>query len=95
MANIFLICAIRLKFVFHKSQALDQNTGKYIALFGGLVVLAGIIIYFFYNKLHWIGRLPGDIRIEKENFRFYFPLTTMILFSLLLTVIINLIKKFL
>jgi len=43
--------------------------------------------------LHWIGRLPGDIRIEKENFRFYFPITTMILFSVLLTVLFNVIKK--
>jgi hypothetical protein len=44
--------------------------------------------------LHWIGRLPGDIRIERENFRFYFPLATMILFSILLTVIVNLVRKF-
>jgi len=39
--------------------------------------------------------LPGDIRIEKENFRFYFPIVTMLLVSLILTIVINLIKKFL
>jgi hypothetical protein len=54
----------------------------------------GVIIYFFHDKLHWIGRLPGDIRIEKENFRFYFPITTMIIFSLLATIIIQLVKRF-
>jgi len=39
--------------------------------------------------------LPGDIRIEKDNFKFYFPITTMIIFSLLFTLIIQVIKKFL
>lgn len=58
-------------------------------------MVVGLVVYFFGNKLHWIGRLPGDIRIERENTRFYFPLTTMILFSVLLTVIINLVKRFL
>jgi hypothetical protein len=48
-----------------------------------------------HDKLHWIGRLPGDIRIEKQNFRFYFPIVTMLLISLVLTILINLIKKFL
>jgi len=62
-------------------------------LAGGIIFLAGIIIYFFHNKLHWIGHLPGDIRIEKENFRFYFPITTMIIFSILITVILQIIKK--
>ena len=74
---------------------MDQNTGKYIVIFGAGIVLVGIMVYFLHDKLHWIGRLPGDIRVERENFRFYFPLTTMILFSLLLTLVINLIKKFL
>lgn len=73
---------------------MDQNTGKYILLIGGLVVLVGLVVYFFGDKLHWIGRLPGDVRVERENFRFYFPLTTMILLSLLVTLIINLIKRF-
>ena len=74
---------------------MDQNTGKYIIVFGLVILVTGVLIYFFHDKLHWIGRLPGDIRVEKENSRFYFPITTMILFSLLLTLLINLIKKFL
>jgi hypothetical protein len=71
----------------------DQNTGKYIIGFGVLIIVVGLMIYFFHDKLHWIGRLPGDIRVEKENFRFYFPITTMILISLLLTLIVNIIKR--
>lgn len=74
---------------------MDQNTGKYIIGFGVIVVVAGLLIYFFHDKLHWIGRLPGDIRIEKENFRFYFPMVTMVLISLLITLIINIIRRFL
>lgn len=74
---------------------MNQQTGKYILLFGVIIMVIGAIVYFFGNKLNWIGRLPGDIRIERENFRFYFPITTMILFSVLLTVIVNLIRRFL
>ena len=62
---------------------------------GGVLLFAGILVYFFHDKLNWIGRLPGDIRVEKENFKFYFPVVTMILFSVLLTVILNIIKRFL
>lgn len=63
---------------------MNQNTGKYIILIGAIVILIGIIIYFFEDKLHWLGRLPGDIRYEKGNTRIYFPVVTMILLSLLL-----------
>ncbi|HWB64055.1 MAG TPA: DUF2905 domain-containing protein [Chitinophagales bacterium] len=72
---------------------MNSETGKWIILSGVLLVIAGLVIYFFSDKLHWIGHLPGDIRIEKENFRFYFPLTTMILGSLLLSLIIQLVKR--
>lgn len=74
---------------------MNHETGKWIIVAGVLVVIAGIIVYFFHDRLNWIGRLPGDIRFEKENFRFYFPITTMIIFSILLTVIIQVVKRFL
>lgn len=74
---------------------MNQDTGKYFVLIGLGVVLIGVLIYFFHDRLHWIGRLPGDIRVEKENFRFYFPITTLIIFSILLTIIIQIARKFL
>ena len=74
---------------------MNPATGKYIIVIGIIIIAMGLIIYFLHDKLHWIGHLPGDIRVEKENFRFYFPITTMILISLLATLIINLVKKFL
>lgn len=74
---------------------MNSETGKYIILVGAAVVLIGVIIYFFHDKLHWIGRLPGDIRIEKENFRFYFPITTMIILSIVVSLLFRIIRKFL
>ena len=72
---------------------MNSETGKYVIIAGILLAVAGVLIYFFHDKLHWRGRLPGDIRIEKENFRFYFPITTMIIFSLLATALIYLIRR--
>ena len=72
---------------------MNSQTGKWIIAAGIIVVIIGILIYFFHDKLNWLGKLPGDIRIEKENFRFYFPVTTMIIISIVLTLIINIIKK--
>jgi len=73
---------------------MDQQTGKYILIAGVFIVMAGILIYFFHDHLKWFGRLPGDIRVEKQNFKFYFPLTTMIIVSLVATILINLFKRF-
>ena len=73
---------------------MDQQTGKYIFIVGIVIVFIGIVIYFFHDYFRWIGRLPGDIRIEKNNFRFYFPLATMIIVSLVLTILVNIFKKF-
>ncbi len=68
--------------------------GKYLIVIGFVFVVTGIVIYFFQDKTGWLGNLPGDFRIERENFRFYFPLTTMILLSLLVSVILYLVRKF-
>ena len=73
---------------------MDQQTGKYILIAGLLIVMAGLLIYFFHPYFKWIGRLPGDIRIEKQNFRFYFPITTMVIFSIIVTVLFSIFKKF-
>lgn len=69
---------------------MNQQVAKYIMLTGGLLLILGGLLYLFYDKLHWLGRLPGDIRIERDGFRFYFPITTMILLSLLLNLLIRL-----
>lgn len=70
------------------------DIGKILVLVGILIILAGLVIWLGGDKLSWLGRLPGDIRIEKENFRFYFPITTMILLSVFLSLVIWLIRRF-
>jgi len=72
-----------------------QATGKYLIIIGILVVVAGGLVYFFGDRLHWLGRLPGDIRIERDNFRFFFPITTMLLLSGLFNLVIWLVRRFL
>jgi hypothetical protein len=65
-------------------------TGKLLIAAGTLLLVAGLIIwYFFVDKLRWIGHLPGDINIERENFRFYFPITTLILLNLILFILMR------
>ena len=72
-----------------------QHTGKIIIIAGLLIVLAGIIVYFAGDKINWLGKLPGDIRIENENFRLYEPFSTMLLLSAIVSLLIFLIRKFL
>ncbi len=62
------------------------SIGLLFILIGGLIMLAQHFHIPF-------GRLPGDIVIERENFTFYFPITTMILLSILLSLIFNLFQR--
>ncbi len=74
---------------------MNQQAGKYIIAAGICIVIAGIVIYFFHDYFKWFGKLPGDVRIEKEKYRFYFPFVTMIVISIVITIIINIIKRLL
>ena len=59
------------------------------------VVIAGIgVIWLVAPHIPWLGKLPGDIAVERPNFRFYFPVVTCILLSLLLTGVMWLVRKF-
>ena len=70
-----------------------DKLGKGIIVFGIVVIVIGIIVWLFGDKLRFLGRLPGDIRIERENFRIYRPITTMLLVSVLISFILWLIQK--
>lgn len=73
---------------------MNAETGKYIIAAGVIVVIIGILVYFFHDQLKWFGNLPGDVRAEKGRVKFYFPIVTMIIISVVLTIIINVIRKF-
>jgi hypothetical protein len=66
--------------------------GKWLFLSGCLLTLVGLILWISGDRINWLGRLPGDIRIEKENFTLYFPITTMLLLSIAGSLIIKLIQ---
>ncbi len=73
---------------------MNQSVGKLLILGGVILVGLGIIWYFFGDKLGWIGNLPGDIKVEKENSGFYFPITTMILLSVIFSLVMALVRRF-
>lgn len=66
--------------------------GLVIVALGVAVVIVGLL--FWAGWLSWLGRLPGDVRIERENVRVFIPFTSMILISLVLTLILNLLRRF-
>lgn len=70
-----------------------SQTGKILIVTGMVFIVAGVILFLAGDRMNWIGKLPGDIRIVKGNTRFYFPFTTMILLSIILSVILWIIRK--
>lgn len=63
--------------------------GKFLIVTGILISLVGVLLLIFRNSgIPFLGRLPGDIVIQKKNFTFYFPIATSILLSVILSLII-------
>jgi len=69
-----------------------SSFGKILVFFGIVLIVVGIL-FTLAPKIPWIGRLPGDIYIKKENFTFYFPISTSILLSIILSLIFILIGR--
>ena len=70
--------------------------GQILLGIGLVMVILGVVLLLassFSGKVPWIGRLPGDVYIERGNFRFYFPLATSILVSIILTLILTFIGR--
>ena len=64
-----------------------QFLGKSLVLFGVILALVGLALMFS-DKIPFLGRLPGDIHIKRDNFEFWFPITTSIVLSLLFSAIL-------
>lgn len=71
-----------------------ENIGRVIAVIGAMLVVLGLILMLG-SKLPFLGRLPGDIRVEREGFSCSFPLVTSLLISLILTVVLNIVLRLL
>jgi ribose/xylose/arabinose/galactoside ABC-type transport system permease subunit len=69
-----------------------QYIGKFLITFGAVIVAIGGLLLLS-GKIPWLGRLPGDVIIQKKNFTFYFPMATSILLSLVLTFILWLLRR--
>jgi hypothetical protein len=70
-----------------------RSTGLLVILLGVGVIVVGLLIYA--GALSWFGRLPGDIRYEGATTRVYVPVTSMIVVSLVLSLVMYLLRRFL
>ena len=70
-----------------------EGIGKIIIIAGVIMVMLGLILAFG-SHIPFLGKLPGDILIKKDGISFYFPVVTFLLLSVILTLIINLILRF-
>ena len=70
-----------------------KSMARWIIIAGLMLVITGILLHFFPGIFRWFGRLPGDIRIERENVRVYIPIVSMLVISIVLSLIIYLLKR--
>jgi hypothetical protein len=63
-----------------------------LAMFGGVIMMVGLALWAGFGA-RWLGRLPGDIRIERGNTAFYFPIVTCIVVSIVLTLLLSLFRR--
>ncbi len=66
---------------------------RWLILAGLVLVVVGLILHYAPGLLNWFGKLPGDIRMESERTKFFFPITSMVIVSIFLTVLINLFRR--
>jgi DUF2905 family protein len=70
----------------------SHSSGPAIVLLGLAIVVIGLLMWA--GGLAWFGRLPGDIRIERETVHIYIPIVSMLVVSVVLTLLLNLISRF-
>ncbi|HEY1266797.1 MAG TPA: DUF2905 domain-containing protein [Candidatus Binatia bacterium] len=69
-----------------------MNFGRSLIILGIILVVVGLL-FSLSSKIPWLGRLPGDIYIQRGNFTFYFPLVTSIVISLIITLVLYLFRR--
>ncbi len=69
-----------------------NSIGRMLVLFGSIVMLVGLA-FIFAGKIPWLGKLPGDIYIQKKNFTFFFPLMTSVIISAILSLLFIVLRR--
>jgi DUF2905 family protein len=69
-----------------------RDLGKLIAVTGVIITLLGLVLWSGFAP-KWLGRLPGDIRIEREHSVFYFPIVTCIILSILVSLLLSIFRR--
>lgn len=70
----------------------ERSTAALFIVAGIALIVIGLLIWS--GAMAWFGRLPGDIRVERPGTRFYAPITSMIVISVILSVVLSLIQRF-
>ena len=70
-----------------------EGIGKILLIVGGIIVVLGLLLIFSHH-IPFLGKLPGDIFVKRDGFSFYFPIVTLLLLSILITIIVNVILHF-
>jgi len=69
-----------------------SELGRALIVLGVVIAVIGLALVFF-DRVPWLGRLPGDVHVQRGNWTFYFPLGTSILLSIVLTLVLWLIGR--
>jgi uncharacterized membrane protein YidH (DUF202 family) len=69
-----------------------RDLGKFLIIIGAVTAVVGLIFWSGFAP-KWLGRLPGDIRIERDNSVFYFPIVTCIAISILLSLVLSIFRR--
>jgi len=69
-----------------------RELGKFVAIIGVIITLVGLLMWGGLGP-KWLGRLPGDIRIERKHSAFYFPIVTCIVLSILLSLLLSIFRR--
>lgn len=71
---------------------MQGSVGNWLIVIGATLIVFGIIAKF--GLVGWFGQLPGDLHIKRDNFQFYFPLASMVVISVVLSLLISLLRRF-
>jgi Protein of unknown function (DUF2905) len=69
-----------------------RELGKFVVIIGVVMTLVGLVMWSGFAP-KWLGRLPGDIRVEREHSAFYFPIVTCVILSIVLSLLVSIFRR--